>query len=168
MLVKLTPGVIPIKLFWYKFRSVFCKLDHFINVNTICLGVGKRCSLQKRVNKFIANTLNEIDPSKEIYSVFKVTSFLKIFSTMKWSSLQKEWLNLLQNASVELGLEKIKDNNYFLFSMSSIVTIVLTGLHVKGKLPALTAHIRLSWKWMTLANTSAYYGMAFNSTIKVL
>ncbi len=85
---------------------------------------------------------------------------------MKWSSLQKEWLNLLQNVSVGLGLEKIKDKNYLLFLMSSIVTIVLSGFHVKGKLPALTAKIRLSWKWMTLANTLVYYGMAFNTTVK--
>ncbi len=78
---------------------------------------------------------------------------------MKWSSLQKEWLNLLQNVSVGLGLEKIKDNNYFLFSMSSIVTIVLTGLHVKDKLPALTANIRLS-KYFSLL----WY--VINTTIK--
>jgi hypothetical protein len=42
-----SPGVHLIKLFVIILLTQFCKLDHSINANNICLNVVKRYSLQK-------------------------------------------------------------------------------------------------------------------------
>jgi hypothetical protein len=57
------PGVDLVKLFYSKFTSTFCKLDHFINLSNIYDILMKSSSLQNRVIKFTAKKFYEIDPS---------------------------------------------------------------------------------------------------------
>jgi len=59
--MKLGPGVNLIKLFEHKFTHTFCKLDHFINISSICYIVMKRYSLHSRVCKFMPKKFYEID-----------------------------------------------------------------------------------------------------------
>jgi hypothetical protein len=55
-------GVDLTKLFCVQLLTLFCKLDHFINVRNICFIGMKRSSLQYRISKFTPKKFYEIDP----------------------------------------------------------------------------------------------------------
>ncbi len=55
------PGINLIKLFAINLLTLFCKLDHFINVDIILL-CGEKTHLLKRVSTFAPKKFYEIDP----------------------------------------------------------------------------------------------------------